>query len=264
MTFSKIFSKLSSLTCLGLFSGFAVASNQLCQRPITIGWENWPPYQYEKNIRNTKKITGLDLEIVQSILDDMGCQSVYVSMPWKRHLTQVQQGLLDLATGASLTPEREQFVYFSDAYRNETMSLFVLKESLEKIKFQKIIQLEHSNFLLGLVFGYEYGNDFNQLKQSSFKKNIFEVNHSEKNFKKLLKNEIQGLLEDKIVGHFYLKLNKLQDRISEHPLFVNSDPVYIMLSKKSLNEDFLRAFNQSLKKLKDSGKLNQIINGYIN
>ena len=49
---------------------------------LTMGWENWPPYQYQTN--NT--LTGLDIELIKAIVEHMGYKISFKERPWKRLL----------------------------------------------------------------------------------------------------------------------------------------------------------------------------------
>lgn len=83
---------------------------------------DWQPYQY----RNDKQeVTGLDVELMQAIFENMGYQVALTEIPWKRHLNNVESGRTNLAASASKTPEREQYVYFSDPYRTESVVMYI-------------------------------------------------------------------------------------------------------------------------------------------
>ena len=231
------------------------------KRTFTIGWEPWDPYAF---INDQKVLTGLDVELVTMIVNKMGSEISYKQLPWKRHLAYVERGQIDLAAGASKTPEREAYALFSDGYRQESTVLFVLKGGIAKYPFKQLSDITNSKFQLGVTNGYFYGDTFAELlKDKNFKKHVQGVASDSINIKKTLKQRVDGFLGDIYAGVAALKEAGVREQFEIHPVAVSSADVYIMFSKKTSTPDDVKLFNQTMKSLKDNGELGKIIKKYI-
>jgi polar amino acid transport system substrate-binding protein len=233
----------------------------LDKKTYTIGWEPWNPYQYKNK---QKVLTGLDVELVTTIIHQMNCDINYKEIPWKRLLVYIERGKVDLAAGASKTPEREKYAYFSDGYRKEMTALFVLKGGVQKYNFKQLSDIKNSDFQLGITNGYFYGDFFASLmNEKEFKKHIQGVASDTINIKKVLKDRVQGFLGDIYAGVSAMKEAGVREKFEIHPMPVSSADVYIMFSKKTSKLEDVKLFNQTLKKLKENGTLDNILRQYI-
>ncbi|MBF0118200.1 MAG: amino acid ABC transporter substrate-binding protein [Desulfobacterales bacterium] len=230
-------------------------------RKLTMGWEPWDPYQYEDE---KKEVKGLDIELIDAIVKNMHCELVLKQMPWKRELNEVKDGNIDLAAGASKTPEREEFAYFSAPYRTESAVMFVRKGEANKYNFLKLEDIMESSFSLGVVNGYYYGEKYTELiKNSNFNKKLDIVANDSFNFKKLMVNRIDGFLVDKISGIARLRKEGILDKVEMHSLPIYSSEICVMFSKKSTKPEEVTAFNKSLDELKANGTYDKILNKYL-
>ena len=93
-----------------------------CQ--FILGFDAWEPYQYADV---GDRVAGLDIELVAAVVEGMGCQLTYQQGTWVDLLTALKEGEVDILLGASKTETREQFAFFSDAYRMEEFSLYIRK-----------------------------------------------------------------------------------------------------------------------------------------
>ena len=230
---------------------------------LKVGWEDWPPYQFKKG----EQVTGLDMDIVKAIAKAEGCTVSFDEIPWKRHLVNIERGKTDLATGASKTPDREKYANFTDNYRNETMSLFVSKDKKDlKIKNTKeLIELiKKDQFKLGVLRGYYYGEEFKKsLEDQVFKSKVEEVTSIKQNLIKCSTGRIDGILGDKFVVTHNIIEEGLADKVFLTKLDVNTDAVFIMLSKKSVDKNKLDLIQSGLEKISKNGTLEKIKESYL-
>ena len=91
---------------------------------FVLGFDAWEPYQY---VDVGERVAGLDIELIATVVKDMGCQLTYQQGTWVDLLMALRQGEVDLLLGASKTQAREKFALFSDAYRMEEFSLYIRK-----------------------------------------------------------------------------------------------------------------------------------------
>ena len=227
---------------------------------LQVGWELWFPYQYRNK---AQELVGLDIDVFKAIINQAGYQANYVELPWQRHLRYIKSGKVDIAFGASYTKERASYAYFTQAYRQETVRLFTRKKAT--VNLDKLSDIIHSQYIIGIEKGYYYGDKFEQLMQEpSFKKHIKAVLDIEENIDLLLKGKIDGLLADPNTVSAFVKKYRIENELTEHALPIYQTSIHIMLSKKTLSLEALQRFNQAITTLKINGTLAAISNKWQN
>lgn len=236
----------------------SIAAQAECQ--LTSTWEQWEPYQYQEG----DNITGLDNDLVKAIFKQADCQINFVKRPWARALKEIEAGSIDLASGASMNDERLQYAHFSIPYRDETMVLMVRKGEASKYDLRKITDIAAIKFELGVVRDYYYGDDHKAgLEDPVYKKKVSEVKDDTANLKKLAAKRIDGILIDKYVGPYLAKQVGIYDQLEVHPVYINSDNIYIMFSKKTVTPVFVESINTAIDTLKDNGEFDTILQRYL-
>ena len=226
---------------------------------LSLGWEDWKPYQYQSS---DGELTGLDIDLVKAVFENHGRSLKFVQLPWKRHLGNVESGRIDLAASASKTPEREEYAYFSDPYRSESAALFIRKADQGKFQFSSLRDIIGTEFSLAVVRGYYYGEEFSELmKNEDFRKHVHEVNDNQLAQRQLVRGRVDGFLEDPIAASVELEEEGVADQVI-NVLAIYSDDIYVMFSKKTLSESDVEAFNRSLEEIRNSGHYDNILGRY--
>jgi polar amino acid transport system substrate-binding protein len=256
-----IFKKIALFGLLGLSCN---VFGSVCTREIIMGWEEYKPYQYEETLNGIQTLTGFDIDITRAILNKMGCTVKFINMPWVREVDSIKQGQVDLASSANKTPEREKFAYFTEPYIDQTgFSLFVRKEDSTQYAFKQLSDLTSVSFILGVLRDYIYGDEYNKLLENPDFKTHLEFSGSlEQNIHKLENKRINGLLEDPFVFASTSKMLKLQDQFVP-VLLMGSGSAHFMISRMSLKQNFVDAFNAALKQVRDSGEYQSIQDKYL-
>jgi polar amino acid transport system substrate-binding protein len=243
---------------LTLLLTFHSSAYEYSSREYAVGWELWYPYQYHNK---QQKLVGLDFDIFNAIIKESNLNVKFTELPWKRHLQYIQTGKMDMAMGASHTPEREETAYFSLPYRLEKVNLFVRKGTIDKIKLNKLSDLSNSDYMIGVEGGYFYGEEYKQLiTTKEFYTHINDVIDLEQNVALLLKGHIDGFLVDPVTMKAFSKKYLLEGEFEVHPLTIYQDNIHIMLSRKSCTPEALNAINKAISKLKKNGVITKIIN----
>lgn len=233
------------------------ATASTCQ--LTMGMDAWEPYQY---IAVGNKVAGLDVELAQAAADVMQCELNVVQGSWLELLTMLKAGDVDFVLGASKTPDRESFAYFSEPYRQERFLLYVRKDDSVQ-SYDSIKEFIKAGNKLGIVNEYYYGEDIAALyADQQYRPQFVGAFISELNMARLLDEEIDGLLEDSFVGASILRRKGLDKYIEPHGISLGSSDVFVMFSKKSVSEDQVAAFNQALQQLHSSGEYQRLIDKY--
>lgn len=243
---------------VGLVAGVAAACPK---EQVRIGWEPWAPYSVQEN----GEYTGIDLDIAKAVLADMGCQVEFVQRPWKRLLLEIEQGKVDMTASASRTDEREKFGYFSLPYRTESVVMFVAAgQSSNYSNISSLKDIAATEFKLGVARGYYYGEEYAALENTAeFADNLQSAGDDATNYKKLAANRLDGILADPFSAAAGLKELGLSDKVEKHST-IYSDNIYFLMSRQSISQAFVESFNQSLQSMKSDGRLQSIIDQYLN
>jgi polar amino acid transport system substrate-binding protein len=227
---------------------------------LTSSWDPWEPYQYQ--IKDT--LTGLDVELAQAILQQAGCKVTFKKRPWARALTEIEAGTIDFVTGASRNPERELYANFSEPYRDETMVLLVRKGEAGKFPLQTLNDLLLTEFRLGVVRDFYYGEEHKQLMlNETYRKKVSVVPSDAQNLKKLLTGRVDGILIDRYTGPFLARQEGGNTQIEQHPVKVSSSDIFLMFSKKSVDPAQIQKINAALATLRSNGGYQAILNRYL-
>lgn len=228
---------------------------------LTVGWELWYPYQYHNK---KQQLVGLDIESFNTIAQFAGYQYSYTELPWKRHLLMIRNGEMDVAMGASKTKLREEYAYFTEPYRTESVNLFIRKGQLDKIKLNNLSDLIDSPYTIGVEGGYYYGTEYQSLiSDPNFQAHINEVVDLEQNVDMLLKGHLDGFLVDPITMKAFVEKYHLYDEFEAHPIAIYQADICIMLSKKTMTAQDLAKFNLAIKQLKENKALDKILNASL-
>ena len=230
-----------------------------CQ--LKLGFEAWEPYQYT-SLDN--KPAGLDIELVQAIAGQMGCEIVAQQGTWMDLIGALKSGGVDLLLGASVTPARQEYAYFSDSYRQEQFVLFVRTEDVAGYPQNTLADFVGNGKKVGIISEYYYGPEFAELfKQDTLKPQFVEASLGELNLARLLDQDIDGMLEDSFVGHAMLRRKGLDKQIGAHSISMGNTDVFVMFSKATVKPEQVSAFNQALAAIKADGRYNAIVQRYI-
>jgi polar amino acid transport system substrate-binding protein len=223
---------------------------------LSVGWELWYPYQYHNNNR---QLVGLDIDSFNAIMAEAKLSFTTAEIPWKTHLDFLKTGKMDLAMGASWSRKREEFAYFSQPYRKETVKLFVKKDNANNINLKTLSDLVGSQYMVGVESGYYYGQTYQELiKIPAFQANINEVIDLEQNVTLLMKGYLDGFLVDPNTMQSFIKKYKMDDEFEQHPVEIYSADIFIMLSKQSSDIEILNKINKAIVTLTDNGELKRI------
>jgi len=257
-----------ALAAASFFPQHSVAAETI-KKTIRGGWYPWFPYQYLEKRHHTEILTGLDILLVGEILKHAGYDAKFTRVQWKRHLLEIKNGTLDFAAGASITPERKRYAYFSKPYRTESNILMVRKGESSRFEFKTIQDLlqavRSGRFRLGVESGSVYGstplNGFIQNPQNASR--IVPVSEVSTHFVNLFKDRIDEFFVDHVVGETLAWRNQWQSSIEKHPLGPFTSAIHVMFSKKTTSPAVVEAFNRGMDELHQSGRFDKIIQQYM-
>ncbi len=238
----------------------AESSDMVDDCNLVLGFDAWEPYQYADV---GGRVAGLDIELITSVAEDIGCNITYQQGTWVDLLSLLKQGNIDMLLGASKTEAREQFAFFSDAYRMEEFSLYIRSNDEKRAAYKTLSEFIESGSSIGVVSDYLYGEEVAALlddpEQSQFFKNAI---MGELNIARLLDQDIDGFLEDSFVGASMLRRKALSDLIVAQGITIQTGNVYVMFSQQGITQDQLAKFNAQLQKVKQSQVYEDLLKKY--
>ncbi|MEL0641696.1 transporter substrate-binding domain-containing protein [Pseudoalteromonas aliena] len=230
------------LLCLLLTAPFNVFA---CERMLTVASHDafWPPYV----MGMSDIFKGTEVDALNIIFKDSPfCFKVELLPNSKRAFTEIRHGRIDLGWAASYTKERAKYVYYTDSYRTEVMSLYENKNNPHSIK--SLADIFEQGLSVGANFGSYYGEEFEQYK-TTYKKQIEYTSATSKRFEMLNKQRIDFAIEDSLVGDYFSKRG-INLQLVDNIKYVNKNQVHLMLSKKTVSEAEVTIINKYINKNK--------------
>ncbi len=252
---------LSLFVFIAAIVGTMDTAHSRCNKTLTNGWgDEWEPFI----LGTPDKASGLDMEILEAVVVGAGCKLKHTKhpLPWKRHLKMLENGEVDIATGASFTKERAKYAHFSKPYRSEYLAIYIRKGEASKFPFKVIEDLTKIKFLIGALMGSTYGPKTDAVLKL-MGENVQRVTDSDLDRKKLINKRIDGYLSYLPDEPMTLAKLKLNDKIEQHPMPpISTGDIHFMFSKKTVDKQTIDAIHASLKKIKADGTYDKIIKRY--
>ncbi len=251
----------------GIFSNFAFAHSgshdpeSLCPKPLVMAHSgDYAPYQHTDSVGH---LIGLDVELARLITVRMGCDLQVVQLPPKRAQKMLSEGKIDLMAAASITPERQQYAHFSPPYRGETSVMFIRQEEATTLTQLNLLRLvkQGTRFTTGL--GGWYGEDWEAVKPLLKERQVSLTNSTHGQIRMLIMARADVAIVDRYVGHYHARNLGHSGKISEHPQLLSDDPAHFMISKASVTQEQLQAFNQAVQWLLETRVYQATLEKYL-
>ena len=205
----------------------------------------FPPYEY----REGDQIVGIDAAIAQAIAEDMGLELVIEDMQFDSIIAAVQSGKADIGiAGMTVDEDRLQSVDFSLPYTTAAQVVIVTNDS----------PIASPADLEGKTIGVQLGTTGDVFAGDIENATIERYNKGFEAVQALGQNKVDAVIIDREPAKVFVSENeglKILDEeytVEEYAIAIAKD-----------NQELLEQINASLTKLKDSGKLQEIIDKYI-
>lgn len=223
----------------------------------TARWSNDPPYSLQTK---DGEIHGIHPDLIREIMKRIPCDVKFVELPWARAVAELKSGRLDLLANAAITPERQEFAFYSRATDNSRNVLFVNEQSDKKYKISKLADIIGTDFRLGVQIGASYGDEFEALlKDPAFVQRLTQISDLNSGWKMLNAGRIEGQLADESTGLIEIKDLGLAKSIKVSQLVTSSGPNFVAISKANNDEQFVSKFNAALGSMLVDGAYKKIM-----
>ncbi len=211
----------------------------------------YPPFEFEKD----GKYVGIDIDLINAIAKEEGFEVEVKPMDFKGIIPGITSKQLDGAiAGISITDERKKVVDFSEPYYQAGLALVVRGDN-ETIKSPEDLKGKTIAIKKGTT-GAKFADELGKKHGATVK--YFDDTPSM--FQEVVNGNADATLEDYPVIAYKIAVDKgsnlkiVGDRL-------NGDFYGIAVAKG--NEELLNKINSGLKKLKDSGKYDEIVKTYL-
>ncbi len=224
----------------------------LSAKPVVrIAVGEWPPY-----LAHELPHYGVAAHIVEKAFALSNVEVEYGFFPWSRAALYVDNGRWDASILWVKTEERAKHYLFSDVVFDGTAVFFHRKETSFNWKTFKDLQGLRFGGLMSASYPW-----FQAAKAEGIPLYMETVTSEHLNIAKLLSKRIDAFSLDKLVGLYLLQKEFPIEgkRISYHPQPIESWPYRLIFTDSPQGSTFVKAFNQGLKKLKDSGQVQQLL-----
>lgn len=204
------------------------------------------PFEY----MNNGKVVGIDIDMANAIAKDMGAKVEVQNMEFDSVVAAVASGKVDAGiSGITKRPDREKSVDFSDPYYDASQVIIVKKGNTS---------ITDKNSLKGKKIAVQKGTTGDDLaKDATGDANVERFSASTDAVTELKNGKVAAVVIDSFPAKKFVEANS-DLTIAGKPL--TSEKYCIAMHKG--NTKLVEQVNSALKKLKDSGELDNIIKKY--
>lgn len=233
---------------LSLVMVFFVVNALAQTEELKLSSDVWPPFT---NVRGEKAIA---MDIVETALERTDIPFDYVVTDFESVMDGIVSGKYEGSAAFWKSEEREQVLYFSDAYLENQLILVGRKGSDVDLSYYS--ELEHK--LIGLVKNYAYGDSIMEVDDLR----IVYGQDDQENLVNLLSEKIDYMLVDALLIHYLLKfeMNDVSTLLefAKQPFIIR--PLHLVLRKDVPDaENMISLFNEEIKKMMAEGSYNELL-----
>lgn len=208
------------------------------------------PFEFENE---DGERVGIDLELLDAIAKEEGFKYEVDAVGFDAAMAAVESGQSDgMIAGMSITDERKEKYDFSDSYYTSKVCFATEKGS--KIKTLEDLKGKNVVAKVGTV-GAKYAEKM--AKKYDFK--VKQVEGSAMMYQEVTSGNAVACFEDYPVMNYEITENGQKLQV---PFISDDGSEYGFAVKKGENSELIEKFNSGLKKIKDNGKYQEIIDKY--
>lgn len=206
----------------------------------------FPPYEYREN----QEFVGIDVEIAQEIAKSLGKELQIEDMAFDSIIPALVSGKADIGVaGITVTEDKLLNVDFTDTYVQASQAI-IIKTDNTKITGPDSLEGKTIGVQLGTT-GDQFASDVKDSKVERYNKGFEAV-------QALAQGKIDAVMIDDQVAKA-LAAETEAVKVLDEPFTTEE---YAIAVKKG-NTELVEQINAALKELKDSGKLQEIVDKYI-
>lgn len=210
---------------------------------------DYPPYEFHKTVDGKDTIVGFDIDIAKGIAADLGVKLEIVDMKFEGLLPALVGGKIDMiVAGMNPTEERKKSVDFSMIYYEANQTMLVKADAVSNLNTKESFK--------GKIIGVQKGTLQEQIAADQFKDSQVKALGKIPDLVMELKTgKIDGIILADVVAKSYDVSN---EDIAVNGLDLGSEGGCSVALPKG-NAEYTKAVDESLKKMLDSGKVDEWI-----
>ncbi len=200
---------------------------------------------------------GLVIEVAREALHSEGITLEVDFVPWTRAMAMIKQKRVDILVGAWFTDARNEYLLYSQPLFSSAVK-FIKKRSLN---FQYTSMNDLDGLRVGTIDSYQYNQEF--LAKKSIER--IPADSLLVNIQNLVAGRIDLVIDDQFVLRHTLNqhIHDWQKNIQFVDQALTEKKIYLATNRSSPDsEAIIAAFNTGLKKLKRSGRYQEIVDSY--
>lgn len=208
----------------------------------------FPPFEFTDE--ETGEITGFDIDLIKAIAEDQGFEVEVQNLGFDGLIMAVQSGSIDIiASGMTITEEREGNVDFSTPYINAGLALAVLEGNDE---IAGADDLEGKK--VAVQIGTTGASKAQELYDEGIIKEIVTLNTVDVVMMELINGNVDAVINDLPVTQAYMSKQEGQIKLVGEPL--NSEAYGFAVQEG--NAELIEMINQGLQNVIDNGTYDTI------
>ncbi|WP_432405185.1 transporter substrate-binding domain-containing protein [Wukongibacter sp. M2B1] len=214
-------------------------------KTITIaGDDALPPFEY---IDENGIYKGFNVDIMRAISIEKGIEIEIIPMTWYQAMDKLNKGEIDAVQGMKYSKTRDINYDFSDPYIQTSHSIFVRNDNKY---IHEINDLQDKRVAI-------QKNDISKyLLANRDIENVIEVDNQEVALIKLINNEIDAYVGNKLTGVYHIQKKDFEDKVK----IVGDDLLLENYCVAALdgNEEIIEIFNDGIEKIISNGTYDKI------
>lgn len=234
----------------------ALTATPAWAQKLTVVADEWCPYNCEPGSENP----GFGIEILQLIFKDQGIEIDYSNMDWDQAIEETREGRHDAIIGAA-KEDAPDFVFPKNEFGVISNVFYVLKDN--PWRFKDLSSLKGKK--IGIIEAYAYSDTLDEYFAEHPKDTFVATGDAplEILIDKLLKKEIDAVIEDNYVFLLKAREKMLFTKVRNAGGQGTSDPIYIAFSPKGKkSKQYAETVSKGIEKLRASGELGKILEKY--
>lgn len=231
-----------------LATAAAVAQADLDGAVLRVGSDTtYPPFEM---VNEDGQIVGFDVDVVNAICEEIDCVPEFVTTAWDGIFPALAAGEFDMvASGVSITPERDEIVDFSEPY------LVVGQSITTRVEDASLTKEDFTGEGSTLVLGAQLGTTNAQLGQElvgDARLRLYDTFNAA--VLALLNGDVDGVIIDDTAADAFVQ--QYAGELAVEIRGLTSDPLGLVFQEGDPLQD---AFNQGLAAIREDGTLDALI-----
>lgn len=225
------------------------------ENTVVVAVSEYPPFLVEHN--NGESFSGIDIDIMDEVFRRKGIKAIYKSYPFEKTLELMKEGFVDVIPTLSYKKEREEFMIFSESYRDTTKYVFVARTG-SNVEINNARDAEQ--YTIGMLKGFTYPEEF--AKNDGIRKD--ENLNAEIMLTKLVKNQLDAVIINEFTLGDYIEKNGLKGkvRLLKYEILDQTSDTRMTFAKANNLHHMKKLFEEGFEEIKKDGTLDKIYKKY--